>query len=98
LDSVLDAFHFSAFRTGLNEAGYIVGHNVVLDVRSTNQYDQLPVLAADLVSSHPAVLVALGGPATPALKAAHTTIPILFSIGGDPVELGLLANIRPSRA
>src|SRR5262249_42066786 len=84
LDSVTDAFHFSAFRNGLNEAGYTIGHNVVLDVRSTNQYDQLPALAADLVSSHPAVLVALGGPATPAVKAATRTIPIVFSVGGDP--------------
>jgi putative tryptophan/tyrosine transport system substrate-binding protein len=96
LDSVADAFHFSAFRNGLSEAGYVIGRNVVLDVRSTNQYDQLPALAADLASSHPAVLVALGGPATPAVKAATTTIPIVFSIGGDPVELGFVANIgRP---
>ena len=96
LDAVADAFHFSAFRNGLNEGGYTIGHNVVLDVRSTNQYDQLPTLATDLVSSHPAVLVALGGPATPAVKAASTTIPIVFSIGGDPVELGFVANIgRP---
>jgi putative tryptophan/tyrosine transport system substrate-binding protein len=96
LDSVADAFHFSAFRNGLSDVGYVIGRNVVLDVRSTNQYDQLPALAADLVSSHPAVLVALGGPATPAVKAATTTIPIVFSIGGDPVELGFVANIgRP---
>jgi ABC-type uncharacterized transport system substrate-binding protein len=96
LDAVADAFHFSAFRNGLNEGGYTIGRNVVLDVRSTNQYDQLPTLAADLVSSHPAVLVALGGPATPAVKAASTTIPIVFGIGGDPVELGFVTNIgRP---
>jgi putative ABC transport system substrate-binding protein len=96
LDSVADAFHFSAFRNGLSDVGYVIGRNVVLDVRSTNQYDQLPALAADLVSSHPAVLVALGGPATPAVKGATTTIPIVFSIGGDPVELGFVANIgRP---
>jgi putative tryptophan/tyrosine transport system substrate-binding protein len=94
LDSVANALPFSAFRNGLSEVGYIIGHNVVLDVRSTNQYDQLPALAADLVSSRPAVLVALGGPATPAVKAATTTIPIVFSIGGDPVELGFVANIR----
>ena len=79
LDSVADAFHFSAFRNGLSEVGYIIGHNVVLDVRSTNDYDQLPALAADLISSHPAVLVALGGPATPIVKAATTTIPIVFN-------------------
>jgi putative tryptophan/tyrosine transport system substrate-binding protein len=96
LNSGTDALHFSAFRSGLNETGYMIGHNVVPDVRWTDQYDQLAALAADLVSSHPAVLVALGGPATPAVKAASTTIPIVFSIGGDPVELGFVANIgRP---
>ena len=96
LDSVADAFHFSAFRNGRSEVGYIIRHNVVLDVRSTNEYDQLPALAADLISSHPAVLVALGGPATPIVKAATTTIPVVFSIGGDPVELGFVPNIgRP---
>ena len=93
LDSVADPFHFSAFRNGLSDMGYIIGQNVVLDVRSTNQYDQLPALAADLVSSHPTVLVALGGPATPVAKAATATIPIVFSIGGDPVALGLVMNI-----
>lgn len=98
LDSVADAFHFSVFRDGLSEVGYIIGRNVVLDVRSTNQYDQLPALAADLVASHPAVLVALGGPATPAVKAATTIIPIVFVIGGNPVELGFVANIgRPGK-
>src|SRR5262249_9160290 len=96
LDSVADAFHFSAFRNGLNEAGYTIGHNVVLDVRSTTQYDQLPALAAALVPTRPAVLVALGGPAPRAVKAATRTIPLVFSSGGDPVELGFVANIaRP---
>jgi len=70
LDSVADAFHFSAFRNGLSEVGYVIGRNVVLDVRSTNQYDQSPALAMDLVSGHPAVLVAPGAPATPAVKVA----------------------------
>ena len=96
LEVAADGFHFSAFRNGLSEVGYVVGRNVVLDVRSTDQYDQLPSLAADLVSSRPAVLVALGGPATPAVKAATATIPIVFTIGGDPVDLGFVANIgRP---
>ncbi|HEY7243033.1 MAG TPA: hypothetical protein VH678_04020 [Xanthobacteraceae bacterium] len=44
LDRVADVFHFSAFRNGLSELGYIIGRDVVLDVRSTNQYDQLPHL------------------------------------------------------
>jgi len=96
LDSIAQASAFSALRAGLNDTGYVVGRNIVLDVRSTDRYDQLPALAADLVSGQPAVLVALGGPATPAAKAATTTIPIVFSIGGDPVELGFVANIgRP---
>jgi putative ABC transport system substrate-binding protein len=96
LDSVVETPIFSAFRGGLNDTGYVVGRNVVLDMRSTDRYDQLPALAADLVSGQPAVLVALGGPATPAAKAATTTIPIVFSIGGDPIELGFVANIaRP---
>jgi putative ABC transport system substrate-binding protein len=96
LDSVVETPLLSAFRGGLRDAGYVVGRNVVLDVRSTDRYDQLPALAADLVLGQPVVLVALGGPATPAAKAATTTIPIVFSIGGDPVELGFVANIgRP---
>jgi putative ABC transport system substrate-binding protein len=96
LDSVVETPIFSEFRSDLNDAGYVVGRNVVLDVRSTDRYDQLPALAADLVSGQPAVLAALGGPATPAAKAATTTIPIVFSIGGDPVELGFVSNMgRP---
>jgi putative ABC transport system substrate-binding protein len=96
LDSLGGAAALPPFRSGLSEAGYVVGRNVVLDVRATNQYDQLPLLAADLVSGHPAVLVALGGPSAPAAKAATTAIPIVFSVGGDPVELGLVDNIgRP---
>jgi putative ABC transport system substrate-binding protein len=79
------------FRNGLSEAGYTVGRNVVLDVRSTDQYDRLPALAADLLLSRPAV--ALDGPSARVVKAATTTIPIVFSIGGDPVELGLVTNI-----
>jgi putative tryptophan/tyrosine transport system substrate-binding protein len=62
LDSYGDTAVLPAFRDGLSEAGYTVGGNVVLDVRSTEQYDRLPVLAADLVSGHPKVLVAVDGP------------------------------------
>jgi len=96
LDCIGGGAALPPFRSGLGETGYAVGRNVVLDVRATDQYDQLPALAADLVSGHPAVLVALGGPAAPAAKAATTTLPTVFSIGGDPVELGLVDNIaRP---
>ncbi len=97
LDSIGNATVLPAFRAGLSEAGYVAGQNAVLDVRSTDQYDRVAALARDLVSGNPAVLAALGGPSAPAAKAATATIPIVFSIGGDPVELGLVDNIaRPS--
>ena len=85
-----------AFRRGLSEEGYVVGRNVLLDVRATDQYDQVAALAIDLVSGRPSVLAALGGPAAPAAKTATSTLPIVFCIGGDPVELRLVASIaRP---
>jgi putative tryptophan/tyrosine transport system substrate-binding protein len=96
LDSVGDAIVLPAFRSGLSEMGYAVGRNVALDVRSTDQNDRLLALAKDLASSNVAVIAALGGPSAPAAKAATTTIPIVFSLGGDPVELGLVDSIaRP---
>jgi putative tryptophan/tyrosine transport system substrate-binding protein len=88
-----DSAVLPTFRNGLTEVGYTVGRNVVLDLRSTDQYDRLPSLAADLVLGRPAVLVALDGPSARVVKAATTTIPIVFVIGGDPVELGLVTNI-----
>jgi putative ABC transport system substrate-binding protein len=91
----VDVVRLAGFRQGLKESGYIEGHNVAIEYRAAEeQAERLPALAADLVR-HPVSVIVVVGPAVAlATKAVTTTVPIVFSITGDPVELGLVASLK----
>jgi putative ABC transport system substrate-binding protein len=93
--SLADATHLvTAFRLGLKEAGFVEGQNVAVEFSSgENQPDRLPTLVADLIRRAVAVIVG-NTPAALAAKAATTTVPIVFAVGGDPVSYGLVANLN----
>ncbi len=94
------AVHTNAFRSGLEEMGYVEGKSVTIEYRwAKGDYSKLPSFAAELLSQPLALMVAAGDPAALAAKAAAPSVPIVFLVGGDPVQSGLVTSMnRPGTA
>src|SRR5262245_59560399 len=96
--SDLVTFQATSFGHGLKETGYVEGQNVRIEYRmAEGRYDRLPSLASDLVSRKVDLIAAFGPPSATAAKNATSTIPIVFTVGFDPVQDGLVTSLaRPS--
>src|SRR5215468_4343326 len=83
------------FGRGLAEVGFSVGRDVTVEYHTADGYpERFSALAADLVRRRPAAIIAISSPAASAAKAATRDIPIIFTVGNDPVELGLVASLN----
>src|SRR5215468_7978439 len=95
LGTQLDDRQVGAIRQGLKDVGYIEGRNVAIKYRSGDgRFDRLPAMAAELAADAPAAIIAVAPAAALAAKAATTTIPVVFAIGADPVDLGLVSSLN----
>lgn len=96
--SVGSADIVTAFKQGLADSGFVEGTNVTVEYRwAENNYDNLPALVGEMVDRRVAVIAATSTPVALAAKSATQTIPIAFTIGGDPVKIGLVASLsRPN--
>src|ERR1700747_2950802 len=85
----------TAFKEGLKQTDYVDGRNVAIEYRwAEGQFDRLPKLAADLVNDWPTMLIESSGTAALAAKKATATIPIVFTSGADPIQIGLVASFN----
>ena len=85
----------AAIRRGLSDLGYVEGRNITIEYRyAEGRVDRLPVLAAELVTLQPNVMLAIGGDVAPIAKKFNQTIPLVFVSSADPEQLGLVTSLR----
>jgi putative tryptophan/tyrosine transport system substrate-binding protein len=90
-----DAFRIAALRQGLKEVGYVEGQTVTIEYRGAEgHYDRFPALVADFVRRQVSVIATGSTPAAQAAKAITTTVPIVFTLAADPVQLHLVASLN----